>query len=160
MNKNLKAAISVIGGIVATAAEQYGILLLFMIAAIVIDVITGLAKAKKSGAGWSSQKGTEGFYKKLSYLIAFAFGILLDCFIPFLLKYISIVLPFNMPFTLIIVCYIVLNECISIAENLYAINPNTLPGWIVNVLTASKQKLEELNGVEVNNTSNTENKEE
>ena len=138
MSRLLKTGISVVGGVIATAAEQYGILLLFMVSAIVIDVITGLAKAKKTGIGWSSKKGTEGFYKKLSYLIAFAFGILLDCFIPYLLKYISIVLPFNMPFTLIIVCYIVLNECISIAENLYAINPNTLPGWIVNVLTASK----------------------
>ncbi len=160
MNRNLKAIISVIGGIIATAAKQYGILLVFMVAAIAIDVITGLVKAKKMGTGWSSKKGTEGFYKKMSYLMAFAFGILLDCFIPYLLKYISIVLPFNMPFTLIIVCYIVLNECISIAENLYLINPNTLPGWIVNVLTASKQKLEELNGVESSNTSNTVNKEE
>ena len=160
MNKIVQTIISVIGGIIATAAKQYGVLLIFMVAAIAIDVFTGLAKAKKTGVGWSSQKGTEGFYKKLSYLIAFAFGILLDCFIPYLLKYISIVLPFNMPFTLIIVCYIVLNECISIAENLYSINPNTLPGWIINVLTASKQKLEELNGVDSSNTSNSVNKEE
>ena len=47
------------------------------------------------------------------------------------------------PFGLIIGSYIVLNECISICENLYECNPDIIPKWIANLLKNAKGKINE-----------------
>ena len=70
------------------------------------------------------------------------FGFFLDWFIPYALQYVNVVLPFAMPFSMIISFYIVLNESISICENLYAANPEIMPRWIVGLLSTVKDKLD------------------
>lgn len=143
MQKSVQWIISIICGGVATFIDAYGALLGFMIGAIVFDVLTGVLKSAKAGT-LSSKRGTQGFCKKCIYFVTFFFGIFLDSFIPFMLSYISITLPFKLPFALIITFYIVLNECISICENIYDINPQALPHWVVNLLKIGKQKIENI----------------
>lgn len=133
--------IATIGGFIATITQQYALILVCVIVAIVFDVITGLIKSKVTGEPWSSKRGTIGFWKKVALLVAFTFGIFLDYFIPVALSTASITLPFSTPFGLIIGVYITLNESISICENLYEINPMTLPKWIVKLLKASSDKI-------------------
>lgn len=133
--------ISVIFGAWATFTQQYAIILGFIIIVMILDFVTGLIKAYTTGIGWKSSKGFRGFWKKISLLIAFGFGIFLDFFIPYALKIISIELPFNSPFALIVGCYIIINESISICENLYKINPHTLPKWIIALLKGANDKL-------------------
>lgn len=141
MIKN-KWLISIVGGIIATFFKQYGILILLVAVAIVFDLVTGLIKTKVSDEDhWSSQKCSKGLYKKLALLVAMFFGFFLDWFIPYALVYINIEMPFSMPFSMIISFYIILNESISICENLYAANPESIPKWIVNLLTNTKEKL-------------------
>lgn len=138
-----KLIMSVICGALAAFFQQYGILILLVCAAIIFDLITGLLKAKASeNDAWSSAKCRKGFFKKIALLLTMAFGFFLDWFIPYVLTYVSITLPFAMPFAMIICFYIVLNESISICENLYAVNPDIMPKWIVNLLTGVKDKLE------------------
>lgn len=138
----IKIAVSAVLGIVATFFEQYGILIATVIVAIVIDFATGLVKAKFNG-GWSSRTASKGFWKKIALLVALAFGIFLDFFVPSVLGNVGIIIPFKLPFALVISCYIVINECISIAENLYIINPDTMPNWIVKLLKIAKKEIEE-----------------
>ena len=116
MDNWFKWLLSVVCGAIATFYEQYGLLIVFVCLAIVFDCVTGLFKAKTIGEGLSSAKGWKGFWKKIA-----------------------------LPFALIICCYIVLNECISIAENLYLINPDIMPKWIANLLKVAKDKIEDNN---------------
>ena len=136
-----KWIISLLIGAWATFTEQYAIILALVVCAIVFDIVTGLIKAKAKGEKISSRKGWIGFWKKISLIISFGFGIFLDCFIPYVLKVISITLPFDSPFALIIGVYIIINENISICENLNNINPTILPKWISNLLQGASDKI-------------------
>ena len=49
----------------------------------------------------------------------------------------------DMPFALIICAYIILNESISIGENLIAIDPGNMPPWVVKLLKGSQAEIEE-----------------
>ena len=103
MEDKVKYILSVIGGLLATATKQYGLILLFVIIGIFMDCITGLIKSKITGKGWSSKVGFVGFWKKVSLLVALFFGIFLDYFIPTTLeKIVTVELPFALPFGLII----------------------------------------------------------
>jgi toxin secretion/phage lysis holin len=128
---------------IATFTKQYGLLIALVAVAVVFDTATGMIEDKINGKPIDSKTGTKGFWKKVALLVGLFFGFFLDWFIPIMLTYISITLPFDMPFALIICFYIVLNECISICENLYEANPSVLPGWIVKLLGVAKDKLEE-----------------
>lgn len=144
--------VATIGGLAAALAQQYALILACVVIAIVFDTVTGLIKSKVTEKPWSSKRGTIGFWKKISLLVALAFGIFLDYFIPVALGAVSIALPFNTPFGLIIGVYIVLNESISICENFYEINPMILPTWIIRLLKTTTEKIndEEVNKNERN----------
>lgn len=140
--EKIKWILSIIFGSVAAFFQQYGVLIALVSVAIVFDLITGLIKAKLSNTeSFSSEKCQKGLYKKLALLVGMSFGFFLDWFIPYILVYINVTLPFTMPFSMIISFYIVLNEAISICENLYAANPEIMPKWIVNLLTNVKDKI-------------------
>lgn len=142
MTNSTKWLISIVFGIAATFFEQYGLFFLFVCAAIVFDCVTGLIKAKVIGEGLTSKKGFKGFWKKLGLLVGLSFGIYLDYAVPLLFARAGITLGVELPFALIICCYIVLNESISICENLYAINPSIMPGWIVKLLKGGKERID------------------
>ena len=108
----------------------------------VFDCVTGLIKAKIIGEGLTSQKGWKGFWKKISLLVGLFFGIFLDYAVPLLFARAGLTLGIDLPFALIICAYIVLNECISVCENLYLINPNIMPKWIIKLLRGSKDKID------------------
>lgn len=143
--KKIKWFSSLICGLIATFTKQYGLLITLVAVAVVFDTASGMIADKINGKPIDSKTGTKGFWKKVALLVGLFFGFFLDWFIPIMLTHISIALPFDMPFALIICFYIVLNESISICENLYEANPSILPGWIVKILGVAKSKLEEDN---------------
>lgn len=122
-------------GMIASFCKQYGLVIALVLVLIVMDCVTGLIKAKVTGEKWDSKKGTKGFWKKMALICALFFGVALDAVIPFVLQLgLDVSLPFNAPFGLIVGAYIILNESISICENLYAANPAIIPGWMVRLL--------------------------
>ena len=122
-------------GMIASFCKQYGLVIALVLVLIVMDCVTGLVKSKITGEKWDSKKGTKGFWKKMALLCALFFGVALDAVIPFVLQLgLNVSLPFNAPFGLIVGAYIILNESISICENLYAANPAIIPGWMVRLL--------------------------
>ena len=144
MNEKIKYLLSVVGGVLAAMTKQYGVILLFVIIGIVFDFVTGMINSKVTGIPLSSRRGFVGFWKKVSLLAALFFGVFLDYFIPSVLDEIAAVqLPFGLPFGLIIGAYIVINECISICENLYACNPRIMPKWVRKLIENAKEKIEE-----------------
>lgn len=136
-----KITSSVIIGFLVNLYDKYSVMLAFMSFAIIFDVITGLVKSKCIGEKISSKRGTKGFFKKLVFIIAYAFGVFLDLFVPYVISATGSDIEVECYFGLIIGAYITLNESISICENLYDCNPDIFPKWIVNILSDIKNKL-------------------
>ena len=131
-------------GTTASFFNQYGLVITLVIVVILLDCATGLIKAKLSGEGWESKKGITGFWKKMALLCAMSFGIFLDAFIPMAVQLgFNVTLPFNIPIGMVVCVYIILNECISITENLYCCNKNIIPKWIANMLKLAKSSVDE-----------------
>ena len=77
--------------------------------------------------------------------MALFFGFFLDYFIAFVLQNLNITLPYSSAiFGMVIGCYIIVNELISIAENLYRVVPDIFPQWIVKMLTSTKNQINDL----------------
>lgn len=142
MNVNIvKWIMAAVSGIAASFWGVYGPVFICVLCAIVLDVVTGLIKAKVTRVPITSERGTKGFWSKMALLAGLAFGIFLDAFIPIMLSVISIELPFNLPIGTVIGCYIVLNECISIFENINESAPTVLPKWIKKLLVGGKNAI-------------------
>ena len=133
---------SVIAGAVAAFFGQYGLFIILVAVAVVLDVVTGLIKAKATGEGLSSEKANKGFWKKISLFVGLLFGIFLDYAAATVLIHAGVNMKIDMPFALIICAYIILNESISIGENLIAIDPGNMPPWVVKLLRGSKDKID------------------
>lgn len=137
-----KLATSVITGLVASFWGIYGPVILCVLIAICMDVVSGLVSAMASGEKISSKVGWTGFWKKMALLLALAFGIFMDSFVPILLGTISLELPFTMPIGTIVGCYIVINEAISIIENINKAAPTALPKWIKKLLEGAGKTID------------------
>lgn len=143
MNKYVIAASAIIGA-VASISEKYFILIILVAVAIVLDVVSGLIRAAATGEPISSEKGTKGFWKKMTLLFAMAFAFFLDVATPYLLEVVSITIPKSLLFGSIVGVYIILNESISIAENIYKANRMSLPKWIKALLKGAKGKIDDM----------------
>lgn len=144
INKTL-LAISGAVGLVATMAEQYIVLIILVAVAICLDIIAGLIRSVATGVPITSARGTKGFWKKMILLFSMAFAFFLDLAFPLLLDVVNIKLPFerSLLFGSIVGVYIILNESISIAENIMKTNNKSLPKWIKKILTGAKQEIDE-----------------
>lgn len=144
MNKYVLGASAILGTI-ATLAEQYVVLIILVAAAIVLDVITGLVKCFAIGEKLSSDKGTRGFWKKIMLLVSLLFAFFLDVSIPTILEVVSIKLPFekSLLFGSIVGVYIILNESISICENILKANKMALPRWLKKLFQDAKKDIDE-----------------
>lgn len=138
-----KVLISIILGAISAFAKQYALIITFVLVAVIFDTITGLIGSKAMGEKITSERGRKGFYKKIMLFLALCFGFFLDFFIPFVISRIGVTLPVSTAiFGMIIGCYIVMNECISICENIFKANPSILPKWIVKMLTSAKEQID------------------
>lgn len=142
-NSVLKLAASLFTGLVASFWGIYGPVIICVLVAICMDVISGLVAAMASGEKISSHVGWIGFWKKMALILALAFGIFMDSFIPILLGTISLELPFTMPIGTIVGCYIVINEAISIIENINQAAPTALPKWIKKLLEGAGKTIDD-----------------
>jgi len=139
----LKLSMSVLTGLVASFWGIYGPVILCVLIAICMDVVSGLVAAMASGEKLSSRVGWIGFWKKMALILALAFGIFMDSFIPILLGTITLEIPFTMPIGTIVGCYIVINEAISIIENINKASPTALPKWIKKLLEGASKTIDE-----------------
>ncbi len=119
--------------------ENHGIILLLCCVFILIDLATGLIRAKIQGH-INSSIGYKGFWRKISLLLTLAFGVCLNLFMDYLSASGIFPVSFSMPISLTIGIYISVNECISICENLSASGVK-MPKFIVNALKSTEAKI-------------------
>lgn len=141
-NAYIKWILSIIMGAISTFAEKYQAIICFVMIAIVFDTITGIVAAKANEEKITSKKGYMGFWKKVSLICALGFGFLLDYFIPYCASNLNLSIKPTALFGMIFGCYIVINECISILENINKANPNILPSWVSRLLINVKDQID------------------
>lgn len=141
-NKLLKVLASLVSGLAASFWSLYGAIIICVLVAIILDFITGIVAALASGEKISSEVGYRGFWKKVALILALAFGIFLDAFIPIMIGIVSLDLPFTLPIGTIVGCYIVINEAISIIENINKAAPSALPRWIKKILEGAGKAID------------------
>lgn len=114
------------------------VLLVFML----LDYVTGLA------AAWvnrelSSRVGIIGIIKKVMYIALIAVGIGADWVINFGLSAAKIQFEHWYVIGLVITIWLILNELMSILENIGEINGNTYPKFLKNILSHIKKTIEQ-----------------
>lgn len=142
MDELSKIMISIVTGLLASFTQEYGLLLLFVTFAIVLDVVTGIIKVSCTDEVWSRKKASQGFWHKVSLYCGLALGIFLDYFIPFMAAEIGL----NMGcvhLSYIFGCYIILNELISACQNLQCCNSHILPSWVLKLLQTTAEQIEQ-----------------
>ena len=146
MGNWFKWLLSVITGGLAAFFGQYGLFITLVAISIILDVVTGIIRAKATGEGLSSKKARTGFWRKMALFVALFFGIFLDYAAAGVIIKTGISIGLEMPFAMIISAYIIINEAISISENLYLSNPDSFPPQVGKWLKVAKKKIE-LKGV-------------
>lgn len=97
--------------------------------------------------GTNSNKSFKGFWKKISYIFSVLFGAFLDLLIAYFNSIGYVKINENLSFGTIIGIYIILNECISICENLRDCGVK-LPRFITNMLLNAEESID--NGKKTN----------
>lgn len=129
---------------IGALAAYFNVLLIpLIVLAIVmlIDYVTGMASAAYSGK-ISSRVGIMGILKKAGYFALVAVGMVADYLISSALVKIGIDLKITYCFGMIITIWLIINELISILENLGELNV-PLPSFLVNIIKTLKSKVEE-----------------
>lgn len=140
-DKLIRIPVSILLGLSATVTKQYVVVFISVFVGVVLDVVTGLVRAKALGQAITSKKSIRGFWKKLAYFFAVFAGVYIDMIITCYSSVMSFQLPFNSPVTMIIGSYICLTEAISICENIAAANSDVLPSWLVKLLKEKKDEV-------------------
>lgn len=133
-----------IAGALGALAAYFNVLLIPLVVlavVMVIDYVTGMAGAAYSGK-LSSRVGVLGILKKAGYLALVAVGMVADYLIGSALLKIGIDLQINYCFGMIITVWLIINELISILENLGELDV-PLPGFLVNIIKSLKNKVED-----------------
>lgn len=128
-----------IGGISAYMRLIF-IPLVVLAAVMVIDYMSGMLRAWGNDE-LSSKVGLKGIIKKLCYLMLVCVAGVVDWLIFSGLKQVGISLNFGFCFGLIVTIWLIINELISILENLEALHV-PMPTFLVNIIKHLKQSVE------------------
>lgn len=128
----LSAFISYLGAVVIPIAV--------LIVAMVIDYATGMAAAWHNKE-LSSKRGLFGIVKKVSYLALVSVGMIIDWIIISGLQQVNIQFPLPFIVSVILTIWLIVNELISILENLDAIGVPQ-PKFLIKIIKRLKATTE------------------
>ena len=130
-------------GAIGALAAYFNVLavpLVVLVAVMLIDWVTGLAGASATGK-LSSRVGVIGIVKKVCYLALVAVGMVVDYLLSHALTSVGIHLTVNYCFGIMLTVWLIINELISIIENLGALHI-PLPQFLTQTIQALKDRLE------------------
>lgn len=107
----------------------------------ILDYGTGIAKAWVAG-NLSSKIGIIGILKKVAYLVIVAVGMTIDWIIQTGLAELHVDFKLEFLFAMIVIIWLILNELISILENVAEIGV-PVPKWLTNLIVKLKDHTEE-----------------
>ena len=133
-----------VSGACAAITAYFGVLaipIIVLFCVMICDYITGLTSAFVGGK-LSSAKGWRGIIKKACYLIAVAVGIVVDYILSQTLMQLHIESGTIFYFGLLVTIWLILNELLSILENLSEIGV-PLPEWLRKAIEKIATKVDE-----------------
>lgn len=123
------------------------IMLLFLV--MFVDWVCGMAKAYQKSE-WNSKVGIRGIVKKIGYIGGVIVAAVFDWLIYSGLKSVGISFDSSFYFGMIVTIWLIINECISILENLDELG-TPLPKWLIKGLRKIKTSIDTKNGESNNN---------
>ena len=138
--KTWQAVIAVALGGLSAYMRMMFIPLVILIAVMIIDYMSGMLKAW-GNEELSSKVGLRGIVKKLCYLMLVCVAGVVDWLLWSGLTQVGISLDFGFCFGLIVTIWLIINECISILENLDALHV-PMPKFLKNVVKHLKNAVE------------------
>lgn len=133
--------------IITGVSAYFGVIAIpFIVLAIAmaIDYITGLIYAKKT-TGLDSRVGIFGIVKKLCYIALVGVGAIVDYLLYAGMAQIGVESNCTMAFGLLVTIWLIINELISILENLGKIGV-PLPSFLTNMISRLKNTVENKTG--------------
>lgn len=134
--KTIQGAFSVLGSLALSYMGMITVPIVMLCFVMIIDYITGMAAAWRDG-NLSSKKGAFGIAKKLLYLVAVCVGIVADWVIYSGLQAVNVSLGVSTFFGMLVTIWLVVNELISILENLKKIGV-PLPKFLLSIVKKLK----------------------
>lgn len=144
----IQATISVVLGALASYFNVLLIPVLVLVAVMVIDYATGMTSAWKSGE-LESKTGLIGILKKVSYLVLVAVGGVVDYLISAGLAAANVEISITYCCGLIVCVWLIINELISILENLAELG-TPIPKFLVNIVRRLKNTVENKTDTDTN----------
>ena len=138
--KTLKGALSAFLAVAVNYAGIIAVPIIMLCVVMLLDYITGMVAAWRSRE-LSSKKGSFGIIKKLCYLIAVCVGIIVDWVIYSGLDSMGVSLGIRVLFGVIIAIWLIINELLSIVENLRKIGV-PLPAFLEKIVRRLKNTTE------------------
>lgn len=144
MNESISMLKLTLVAALGAAAAYFHVLMIplcVMIAVMLLDYISGMV------AAWSqktlnSRCGVMGIIKKVGYIALVAVGIAVDYLITSALINVGISLQVNYCFGMIVTIWLIINELISILENLKRLGI-PLPDFLVKIVSRLKNNVED-----------------
>lgn len=136
----IQATVSVALGALAAYFNVLLVPLTILIVVMVIDYATGMTSAWKSGE-LESKTGLIGILKKVSYLVLVAVGGVVDYLISAGLAAANVEISITYCCGLIVCVWLIINELISILENLAELG-TPIPKFLVNIVRRLKNTVE------------------
>ena len=133
-----------LAGAAGALAAYFNVLLLPLVvlaAVMLIDYITGMTGASYTGQ-LSSRVGVKGIVKKAGYPALVAVGMVVDYLISSALLTIGIQVQVNYCFGMILTVWLIINELLSILENLGEMNI-PLPDFLLHTVKSLKGRVED-----------------
>lgn len=141
MKENVfKAVCAVVVGALTAYFREIAIPLIVLIAVMIIDYASGMIKAWIN-AELSSRIGIKGIVKKVCYLLVVVSAAVVDWLLASGLQKIGIDIKINYLFGVIVAIWLIINELISILENL-AIIGVPLPSFLTAIVHKLKVAVE------------------
>ena len=141
--EHIKLIKSIAAGVGAFLSAKLGLLYIvlpFLLVVMVVDYITGLTASKKE-CKTNSKTGMWGIVKKLMYGVEVLVGITVDWLILNITETIGIEVPTVTFFGLLVAIWLIINELISILENLIRLE-TPMPQFLVNIVSSFKVAVE------------------
>ena len=141
MKENIfQALFAAVLGVIAAYLNVLLVPLIVLIVVMVIDYFTGMAEAYISHT-LNSRIGVTGILKKIGYIIAVTVGIVADYLISSALVNCGVDIPINCCIGMVVTVWFIINELISILENLSEIG-TPLPKFLISIVKRLKTTVE------------------
>lgn len=138
-----KAAVAAAIGALVAYGVQLFIPCIVLVVVMLLDYITGMVKAWEAGE-LSSKIGIKGILKKLGYLVIVSVACVVDWCVRYGVESAGMDWKFEFLFASIVLLWLVINELISILENVSAIGvpvPSFLTAIINKLKTSTENKV-------------------